>query len=98
MYQQKLQKVVDLKNKVLHGATGFELLYETEQDYQLTYLFDKIECSILKDIGKHEILNKEMRPFGKEILTALNNEIHESEQEIEYLKFKLQKLGSEKKS
>ncbi len=94
--QAKLNKVIEIKKKVLNGATGFEILYETEKDYQLIYIFDKIEKSILKDLGEHMIVDKDMKVFGNEILKALNVEIHSLEQDLEYLNFKLYKLSKKK--
>ena len=96
--QSKLQKIKELKTKILKGATGFEVLYETEVEYQLTYLFDKIEISILKDLGTHSIIDKDMESFGQEILKTINNEIQDIEQDIKYLQFKLQKFLSNESS
>jgi len=92
----KLKKVIEIKKKILNGATGFEILYETEKHYQLTYLFDKIEKSMLKDLGVHMIIDKDVKVFGNEILKAINIEIHSLEQDLNYLKFKLDKLSHKK--
>jgi hypothetical protein len=94
--QAKLKKVIEIKKKILNGATGFEILYETEKDYQLTYLFDKIEKSMLKDLGEDVIIDDDMKVFANEILKALNNEIQIIEQDLKYLQFKLDKISHNK--
>jgi hypothetical protein len=92
--EKELDLIRDLKEKALNGATGFDILYEVEQNYALVYLFDKFEKSVLKDLGENRILSDSLRSLGNEVLKALNSQIHTIEQEIHFLKYKLDKLSS----
>ncbi len=95
--EKELKEVKDLKEKALNGATGFDLLYEVEQNYALLYLFDKFEKSILMDLGENRIINDSLRSFGNEVLKALNSHIHSLEQEVKYLRYKSDMKESLKK-
>lgn len=92
--EKKLEMINELREKALNGATGFDLLFEVEQNYSLMYLFDKFEKSILKDLGNHRILNDSFRSLGNEVLKALNSEIQSIEQDLDYLEYKLNKLST----
>ncbi|MBD3216147.1 MAG: hypothetical protein GF311_26270 [Candidatus Lokiarchaeota archaeon] len=89
----KLEQLLYLKQLILRGATGFKILLETEQNYQLTYIFDKVDKSILKEIGNNEIMNDDVKSLGNEIIVTLNSQIHTIEQEIEYLEYKLRQIS-----
>jgi hypothetical protein len=95
--QKKLKKIKDLKTKILNGATGFDILFETENEYNMLYLFDRIEKSMLKDIGGYRIIDNDMKDFGDEILKALNMEIHSIEQDIKYQKYKRDRISNKAK-
>lgn len=92
--EKKLAMVNKLREKALNGATGFDILFEVENNYSLIYLFDKFEKSILKDLGNHRILNDSFRSLSNEVLKALNSEIQSLEQDLDYLEYKLKKLST----
>ena len=90
----KLKQLVELKELILRGANGFDVLFEIERNYQLTYIFDKIDKSILMEIGKHKILNNDENSLGNEILITLNSQIFSLEQNIKYLNYKLKRVSN----
>lgn len=90
----KLKLLSSLKEKIIRGANGFEILYEIEKNYKLTYIFDKVDKSILKEIGKHSIINEDVKSLGNEIIITLNSQIHTLEQDIEYLNYKLDRVSN----
>ncbi|TFG00608.1 MAG: hypothetical protein EU541_01695 [Promethearchaeota archaeon] len=90
--EKELESVLKIKEMALSGATGFDILFEVEQNYSLTYLFDKFEKSILKDLGNHKILDDSLRSLGNEVLKALNSQISILERDLNYLEYKLNKI------
>jgi len=90
----KLRLLSSLKEKIIREASGFEILYEIEKNYKLTYIFDKVDKSILKEIGTHKIINEDVKSLGNEIIITLNSQIHTLEQDIEYLNYKLDRVSN----
>ncbi|TFF94241.1 MAG: hypothetical protein EU543_01765 [Promethearchaeota archaeon] len=90
----KLKQLTELKELILRGANGFDVLFEIEKNYQLTYIFDKVDKSILKEIGEHKILNEDVKSLGNEILITLNSQIYNLEQNVQYLNYKLKRVSN----
>ncbi|MBD3194231.1 MAG: hypothetical protein GF317_04195 [Candidatus Lokiarchaeota archaeon] len=91
---EKLEKLFRIKSQILEGATGFDVLYYIEQNYDLIYVFDKIEKSILKEIGNNNIIDESSEYFGKEMVKSLNSTIYSLELEIDYLEYQLRRMTS----
>ena len=89
----KLKQLTELKELILRGGNGFDVLFEIEKNYQLTYIFDKVDKSILKEIGEYKILNEDVKSLGNEILISLNSQIYNLEQNIQYLNYKLKRVS-----
>lgn len=89
-----LKQLGDLKEEIIRGATGFEILYKIEKDYQLKYIFDKVDNSILKEIGRNKIINEDIKSLGNEIMITLNSQIHTLELDLEYLNYKLERVSN----